>query len=376
MVLDKKKKIKWIVVILSSFVFLIITICVIIVSQRELPNDDLRLAREALSEAKEAEADVYSESKYNQAVQTYETAMKGWSRENDRFILVRDYVYVISSARKSKKIADESKEESIAKADDLSKNVDAAFVAMEKKIELYKKLFKNLPIPKSVFDAHNKSKMFFSESKIAQGNGKLKEAEILFKKAEIYCNHANVAAAKMLRDYFNDYGRWKNLANDAISASRGGNKVILVDKVAHILYVYQSGKSIRSYDVEFGPNWMAHKERAGDKATPEGNYHITKKKERGSTTYHKALLIDYPNADDRARFAQKKRQGIISRSAGIGNLIEIHGNGGRGFDWTSGCVGMRDRDIDDLYRLVGSGTRVTIVGSIEPLSVITGGVDF
>jgi hypothetical protein len=88
------------------------------------------------------------------------------------------------------------------------------------------------------------------------------------------------------------------------------------------------------------------------------------------------MLIDYPNADDRARFAQKKRQGIISRSAGIGNLIEIHGNGGRGFDWTSGCVGMRDRDIDDLYRLVGSGTRVTIVGSIEPLSVITGGVDF
>lgn len=376
MVLDKKKKIKWIVVILSSFVFLVITICVIIVSQRELPNDDLRLAREALSEAKEAEADVYSESKYNQAVQTYETAMKGWSRENDRFILVRDYVYVISSARKSKKIADESKEESIAKADDLSKNVDAAFVAMEKKIELYKKLFKNLPIPKSVFDAHNKSKMFFSESKIAQGNGKLKDAEILFKKAEIYCNHANVAAAKMLRDYFNDYGRWKNLANDAIAASRGGNKVILVDKVAHVLYVYQSGKAIRSYDVEFGPNWMAHKERAGDKATPEGNYHITKKKERGSTTYHKAMLIDYPNADDRARFAQKKRQGIISRGAGIGNLIEIHGNGGRGFDWTSGCVGMRDRDIDDLYRLVGSGTRVTIVGSIEPLSVITGGVDF
>jgi len=371
-----KKKIKWIVVILSSVVFLVITVCVIIVSQRELPNDDLRLAREALSEAKEAEADVYSETKYKQALQIYEAAMKNWSRENDRFILVRDYAGVISSAQKAKKIADESKEESIAKADDLSKNVDAAFVSMEKKIELYKKLFKNLPIPKSVFDAHNKSKMFFSESKIAQGNGKLKEAEILFKKAEIYCNHANTAAAKMLRDYFNDYSRWKNLANDAIAASRGGNKVILVDKVAHILYVYQSGKSIRSYDVEFGPNWMAHKERAGDKATPEGNYHITSKKANGGTGYHKAMLLDYPNAEDRARFAQLKRQGLISRRTGIGNLIEIHGNGGRGFDWTSGCVGMRDRDIDDLFRVVGSGTRVTIVGSIEPLSTVTGGVDF
>ena len=371
-----RKKIKWIVVILSSVIFLTITVCVIIVSQKDLPNDDLRKAREALSEAKEAEADVYSEIKYKQAVQIYELAMKNWSRENDRVILVRDYAGVISSAQKAKKIAEESKEESIAKADDLSKNVDAAFIGMEKKIELYNKLFKNLPIPKSVYDAHNKSKMFFSESKIAQGNGKLKDAEILFRKAEIYANHANAAAAKMLRDYFDSYGKWKNLANDAIAASRGGNKVILVDKVAHILYVYQSGKAIRSYDVEFGPNWMAHKERAGDKATPEGNYHITSKKNGGSTGYHKAMMLDYPNADDRAHFAQMKRQGIISRGAGIGSLIEIHGNGGRGFDWTSGCVGMRDRDIDDLFRLVGSGTRVTIVGSIETLSSVTGGVDF
>lgn len=371
-----KKKIKWITIILLSVVFLVITVCVIIVSQKELPNDDLRLAREALSEAKEAEADVYSETKYKQALQIYDSAMKNWSRENDRFILFRDYTSVITSSQKAKKIADESKDESIQKADNLSKNVEAAFVSLAKKIELYNKLFKNLPIPKSVFDAHNKSKMFFSESKIAQGNGKLKEAEILFKKAEIYTNHANTAAGRMLRTYFNDYSRWKNLANDAIAASRGGNKVILVDKVAHILYVYQSGKVIRSYDVEFGPNWMAHKERAGDKATPEGNYHITSKKAGGGTTYYKAMLLDYPNAEDRAKFAQKKRQGIISRRTGIGNLIEIHGNGGRGFDWTSGCVGMRDRDIDDLYRVVGSGTRVTIVGSIEPLAVVTQGLDF
>ena len=121
---------------------------------------------------------------------------------------------------------------------------------------------------------------------------------------------------------------------------------------------------------------MAHKERAGDKATPEGNYHITSKKAGGGTGYHKAMLLDYPNADDRAHFAQLKRQGLISGRSGIGNLIEIHGNGGRGFDWTSGCVGMRDRDIDDLYRVVGSGTRVTIVGSVEPLSAVTKGVDF
>jgi len=376
MVLRSKKKIKWFLIGLFSIATIAISISIIIVSQKELPTEDLKLAREALTIAKEAEANIYSDKIYKESVQLYDSAMAYWSRENTRFILVRDYSQIISLAKRSKRKAEEAREESIKKSVNLSNDVKAAFVNLAKKIELYNKLFKDLPLSKSVFDAHNKSKMFLSESKIAHENGKLKEAEILFKKAEIYVNHANVAAAKMLRDYFNDHSKWKNLANDAIAASRSGNKVILVDKFARKLYVYQSGKVLRSYDAEFGPNWMAHKERAGDKATPEGNYHITKKKERGNTIYHKALLLDYPNAEDKIRFAAKKRQGLISRSAGIGNLIEIHGHGGQGFNWTSGCVGLRDKDIDDLYRLVGSGTRVTIVGSVEPLSAITKGLDF
>ena len=376
MVLGKKKKIKLLLVFLLSVILVAVTFSVIIVSQKELPTQDLRIAREALTFAKEAEANLYSEKSYKESLQMYDSAMVSWSRENSRFILFRDYGKVIKFARKSKKLADEAKEESIRKADNLSKNVEAAFVSLGKKVELYNKLFKDLPLPKSVFDAHNKSKMYLSESKIAHENGKLKEAEVFFKKADIYINHANNAAGKMLRDYFNEYPRWKNLANDAIVASRGGNKVILVDKVAHKLYVYQSGVAIRSFEAEFGPNWMAHKERNGDKATPEGNYRITQEKTRGNTIYHKALLIDYPNAEDKRNFALKKKKGLLSRSAGIGNLIEIHGNGGKGFNWTSGCVGLRDRDIDDLCRLVGSGTRVTIVGSLEPLSVITKGLDF
>ncbi|HAQ19624.1 MAG TPA: hypothetical protein DCR40_10400 [Prolixibacteraceae bacterium] len=376
MVVGKKKKIKWIIIVSLLVVFIAITTSIVIVSQKDLPTEDLRLAREAISLAKEAEANLYAEKLYKESLQMYDSAMVNWSRENNRFILFRDYSRVINFAKKSKKKADDSKEESIKKADNLSKNVEAAFVSLAKKIELYNKLFKDLPLSKSIFDAHNKSRMFLSESKIAHETGKLKEAEVLFKKADIYINHANTAASRMLRDYFNDYSKWKNLANDAIAASRGGNKVILVDKVAHKLYVYQAGKAIRSFEAEFGPNWMAHKERNGDKATPEGNYRITKKKERGNTIYHKALLLDYPNEEDRRQFAIKKKKGVLSRSAGIGSLIEIHGNGGKGFNWTSGCVGLRDRDIDDLYRLVSSGTRVTIVGSIEPLSVVTKGLDF
>ncbi len=374
--IGKKKILRWLIVVVVSIFIIAATVSVIIVSRRELPTEDLRLAREALALAKEAGANIYAENLYKESMQNYDSAMVNWSKENARFILFRDYSRVINFARLSKKKADESKDESIQKSVNLSKNVDAAFVSLAKKIELYNKLFKDLPLSKSVFDANNKSKMFFSESKIAHESGKLKEAEMLFKEADVYITHANTVASSMLRGYFNDYPNWKRMANDAISASRGGSKVILIDKMAHLLYVYQSGRVIRSYETEFGPNWMSHKQRNGDGATPEGNYRITSKKEGGSTIYHKALLLNYPNDDDRRIFANNKKKGLISRGASIGGLIEIHGNGGKGFNWTSGCISLRDSDISDLCRLVGAGTRVTIVGSIEPLSVVTQGLAF
>lgn len=367
---------KWSVWIVGSILVISVITSVIIVSNRQLPDDDLRLAREALAEAKEAEANVYSENLFKEASQMYDSAMVNWSMENERFILFRDYTRVINFARLCRKKSDEAKEEAVQKSVDLSKNVEAAYVSLDHKIELYNLLYKGLPLSKTVIDEHNKSKMFLSESKIASEKGNLKEAEVLFKKAEIYVNHSNSIAGNMLRDYFDEYPKWRRLSDAAVAASRGGNKIILVDKIAHKLYVYQSGKLIRSYDAEFGPNWMSHKLRNGDGATPEGNYQITKKKDGGSTIYHRALLLNYPNDDDRRQFAENKRKGLISGRAGIGGLIEIHGNGGKGFNWTSGCIGLNDGDITDLYRLIGVGTRVTIVGSTRPLSEVTKGFDF
>jgi murein L,D-transpeptidase YafK len=83
----------------------------------------------------------------------------------------------------------------------------------------------------------------------------------------------------------------------------------------------------------------------------------------GSSLYHKALLLDYPNADDRAEFALARRRGEMPMSAGIGGFIEIHGEGGRGRDWTRGCVALTNADMDELFARVPIGTPVTIVGS-------------
>ena len=83
------------------------------------------------------------------------------------------------------------------------------------------------------------------------------------------------------------------------------------------------------------------------------------------TKFNKALLINYPNDEDRMRFALGRRRGTISRGAGIGNLIEIHGDGGEGRDWTDGCVALTNEDMDRLFAHVRVGTPVTIVGTYE-----------
>jgi lipoprotein-anchoring transpeptidase ErfK/SrfK len=51
-------------------------------------------------------------------------------------------------------------------------------------------------------------------------------------------------------------------------------------------------------------------------------------------------------------------------------MIEIHGNGGKGADWTAGCIALTDREMDSLFKIVKVGTPVTIVGSMHDLKYI------
>ena len=91
--------------------------------------------------------------------------------------------------------------------------------------------------------------------------------------------------------------------------------------------------------------------------------HITQKKGHGKTVYTLALLLDYPNSQDRERFKEAKARGEIPHNARIGGLIEIHGSGGRGYDWTEGCAALSDEDMKWLFHRVQVGTPVFIVGT-------------
>jgi murein L,D-transpeptidase YafK len=111
--------------------------------------------------------------------------------------------------------------------------------------------------------------------------------------------------------------------------------------------------------VGLGSRSVSDKLCAGDRATPEGKYRVTKK--LAQSRYYKALLINYPNDEDRREFDLAKSRGQIPRRAGIGGLIEIHGGGKDG--QTFGCVALDNSQMDEIYALADINTPVTIVGA-------------
>ena len=160
--------------------------------------------------------------------------------------------------------------------------------------------------------------------------------------------------------------QWRSWVADTIETSESqGEVAIIVDKLRRRVLLYDAGREVGSFRAELGANGLRRKEHAGDRATPEGRYWVVERKEGRHTRYYKALLINYPNDEDRMRFALGKTRGVIPHRAGIGSLIEIHGAGGAGRDWTDGCVALTNEDMDRVYAVTRVGTPVTIVGTYE-----------
>jgi hypothetical protein len=160
--------------------------------------------------------------------------------------------------------------------------------------------------------------------------------------------------------------KWRGWVRAGIAESRRtGKPALIVDKRAHMAVLFAKGKPTRWFDVELGYNGLERKLKSGDGATPEGLYRVLRRKGRGDTKYYKALLLDYPNADDERRFREAKARGEVASNISIGNLIEVHGEGGRGTNWTDGCVAVTNEDMDFLFEKLVVGSPVVIVGSYE-----------
>lgn len=364
----RRKRRQIILVVVAGVAVLLVTGGMLIWLTPEPPQDELREAREALASAKKAGADLYVAPVYREAEQLYDSAMVCWSAQNSRFFPFRDFGKMTGFVQQATKKALEAEQMATEQSSNTSKLVKQGVTELSANVGLYERRYKHMPLPSSVISDHNMGKMKLSEARISLESTRYKEAYQHFLKAAELIGRSNRKAESILTEWFDQYPQWKKHGDQAILMSKGGRRVILVDKYAHTCVVYQSGKIVRQFDVEFGPNWMGYKRRKGDRCTPEGIYRVTQKKEGGRTKFHRALLINYPNDEDRKRFAHDKKRGLIPARADIGGLIEIHGMGGKGIDWTDGCVALRNSDMDALYRLAGTGTPVIIVGSLKPLS--------
>ena len=145
-----------------------------------------------------------------------------------------------------------------------------------------------------------------------------------------------------------EVARWQRWIDDTVRWSkRTGEPAIVVSKDDHQLTLYENGPRGAHLPRRHRPQQPRTARCApGDHATPEGRYKVTSKRNVGQTAFYKALMLDYPNQEDRKRFDELRRQGQIPRGAGPGNLIEIHGEGGRAKDWTRGCVAVSNEHMD------------------------------
>jgi lipoprotein-anchoring transpeptidase ErfK/SrfK len=196
------------------------------------------------------------------------------------------------------------------------------------------------------------------------GQTKFDEAEARIDKAAGLASEAERAVLAHISRYLDpaQVRSWKVAAEETIAESKKrGITVLIVSKLERRLSVYKGGQLVRTYDVGLGFNGLTDKRFAGDNATPEGRYTIIRK--IPSSLYYKALLIDYPNDEDRRWFAREKARGAIPRSAAIGGDIEIHGGGQDSL--TRGCVSLDNAKMDELYAMVTVGTPITIIGTME-----------
>jgi len=315
---------------------------------------------------------VYAAEEYSKYLLSLGLAKDQLIRQKAKFGWFRKYEDVKASYQavlaEGEAILKKVKEEKESK----SKNISGQLALLEERISKLKEATRNM----------NENDLI--RRSLARAGVAAQEAEILLRResyadlpekigtVDRHVSQAEEALFSILARYSEEgqVSAWRKWAAETIAESqRRGTAAIVVNKLERTLSLYKKGILIGVYGIGLSKYGLSDKLYAGDGATPEGKYRIIKK--LATSRFYKALLIDYPNAEDKKRFSQAKKKGLIPPKAGIGGLIEIHGGGNDSI--TNGCVGVENDVMDQIFPEVSVGTPVTIVGSLESADrLITG----
>lgn len=147
---------------------------------------------------------------------------------------------------------------------------------------------------------------------------------------------------------------------------------LLVDTKKEILSIRRNGNAIAEFqNIAFGSSGAGIKLKRGDNITPLGKFSIGWITEQ--TRFKLFIGLNYPTLDyaerglsqgiikqkdfDQIRLALDQGK-IPPQNTALGGLIGIHGLGKANFkihqlvNWTSGCIALDNKQIENLHHLV------------------------
>ncbi len=169
-------------------------------------------------------------------------------------------------------------------------------------------------------------------------------------------------------------------------AQKGFTKLVDVNLVAdrktYTLNLYEDTVLVKSYRASFGRNLLDKKKKAGDDATPVGDYKICNI--QNDSVYFKFLRLNYPNLSDavnalrKSLITQKEFNEIkfqfyyedcTDPNTVLGGNIGIHGLGRLNdiiknlpfvYNWTNGSIAISNEDLEEILTVIKKGTKVVI----------------
>lgn len=135
---------------------------------------------------------------------------------------------------------------------------------------------------------------------------------------------------------------------------------VFVDKSERRLQLRYQGALIREYEIALGFAPEGQKEKQGDGRTPTGDYLLDWRNE--NSQYYRSIHVSYPRPDQRhaAREAGFDPGGDIMIH-GQPNLSPYEGKAKIRRDWTAGCIALSNADMDEIWRHVADGTKISII---------------
>lgn len=157
---------------------------------------------------------------------------------------------------------------------------------------------------------------------------------------------------------------------------------IEISKTDQELRVKKDNQLVAKFRIAYGKGANGNKRQLGDNKTPTGHYKVLQFK--SNSRFHFFMQIDYPNLLD-AWYGYKnqiitarefkdiaiayKSKRMPPQDTALGGYIGIHGLGEVSgqkldihdkFNWTEGCIALKNEEITELRKYVSIGTPVTI----------------